>query len=127
MARQMTLVLFICKTKSRLRRRHCGLARHFKTDPTESVALCFGYAKTLHCGLTRHFKTDPSNTVALCFGYAAMVFVRYFNNFSLRSKLYTNYAAKVPIIEPIGFLRVFFVYIFFVSGNSRFINQSTSI
>jgi hypothetical protein len=40
-------VLFICKTKSRLRRRHCGLARHFKTDPTESVALCFGYAKTL--------------------------------------------------------------------------------
>jgi hypothetical protein len=40
-------VLFICKTKSRLRRRHCGLARHFKTDPTETVALCFGYAKTL--------------------------------------------------------------------------------
>jgi hypothetical protein len=39
-------VLFICKTKSRLRRRHCGLARHFKTDPTETVALCFGYAKT---------------------------------------------------------------------------------
>jgi hypothetical protein len=37
----------ICKTKSRLRRRHCGLARHFKTDPTETVALCFGYAKTL--------------------------------------------------------------------------------
>jgi hypothetical protein len=33
-------VLFICKTKSRLRRRHCGLARHFKTDPTETVALC---------------------------------------------------------------------------------------
>jgi hypothetical protein len=27
-------------------RRHCGLARHFKTDPTETVALCFGYAKT---------------------------------------------------------------------------------
>jgi hypothetical protein len=23
------------------------LARHFKTDPTETVALCFGYAKTL--------------------------------------------------------------------------------
>jgi hypothetical protein len=22
------------------------LARHFKTDPTETVALCFGYAKT---------------------------------------------------------------------------------
>jgi hypothetical protein len=42
-----TLVLFICKTKSHLRRRHCGLARHFKTDPTETVALCFGYAKTL--------------------------------------------------------------------------------
>jgi hypothetical protein len=42
-----TIVLFICKTKSRLRRRHCGLARHFKTDPTETVALCFGYAKTL--------------------------------------------------------------------------------
>jgi hypothetical protein len=34
-----TYVLFICKTKSRLRRRHCGLARHFKTDPAESVAL----------------------------------------------------------------------------------------
>jgi hypothetical protein len=68
-------VLFICKTKSRLRRRHCGLARHFKTDPTETVALCFGYAKTLfwrqrHCGLARHFKTDPTKTVALCFGYA---------------------------------------------------------
>jgi hypothetical protein len=64
-----TYVLFICKTKSRLRRRHCGLARHFKTDPTESVALCFGYAKTLfwrrrHCGLARHFKTDPTKTVA---------------------------------------------------------------
>jgi hypothetical protein len=43
-----TIVLFICKTTSRLRRRHCGLARHFKTDPTETVALCFGYAKTLH-------------------------------------------------------------------------------
>jgi hypothetical protein len=42
-----TIVLFICKTKSRLRQRHCGLARHFKTDPTETVALCFGYAKTL--------------------------------------------------------------------------------
>jgi hypothetical protein len=27
-------------------RRHCGLARHFKTDPTETVALFFGYAKT---------------------------------------------------------------------------------
>jgi hypothetical protein len=24
----------------------CGLARHFKTDPTETVDLCFGYAKT---------------------------------------------------------------------------------
>jgi hypothetical protein len=23
-----------------------GLARHFKTDPTETVALCFGYPKT---------------------------------------------------------------------------------
>jgi hypothetical protein len=70
-----TNVLFICKTKSRLRRRHCGLARHFKTDPTETVALCFGYANTLfwrrrHCGLARHFKTDPTKTVALCFGYA---------------------------------------------------------
>jgi hypothetical protein len=32
-----TYVLFICKTKT-----HCGLARHFKTDPTEIVALCFG-------------------------------------------------------------------------------------
>jgi hypothetical protein len=68
-------MLFICKTKSRLRRRHCGLERHFKTDPTETVALCFGYAKTLfwrrwHCGLARHFKTDPTKTVALCFGYA---------------------------------------------------------
>jgi hypothetical protein len=40
-------VLFICKTKSRLRRRLCGLVRHFKTDPTETVVLCFGYAKTL--------------------------------------------------------------------------------
>jgi hypothetical protein len=72
---QLSLVLFICKTKSRLRRRHCGLARHFKTDPTETVALCFGYAKTLfwrrrHCGLAHHFKTDPTKTVALCFGYA---------------------------------------------------------
>jgi hypothetical protein len=44
---QTTIVLIICKTKSRLRQRHCGLARHFKTDPTETVALCFGYAKTL--------------------------------------------------------------------------------
>jgi hypothetical protein len=26
--------------------RHCDLARHFKTDPTETVARCFGYAKT---------------------------------------------------------------------------------
>jgi hypothetical protein len=74
-------VLFICKTKSRLRRRHCGLARHFKTDPTESVALCFGYAKTLfwrwrHCGLARHFKTDPTNTVALGFGYAKTLYWR---------------------------------------------------
>jgi hypothetical protein len=74
-----TIVLFICKTKSRLRRRHCGLAHHFKTDPTESVALCFGYAKTLfwqrrHCGLARHFKTDPTKTVALCFGYAKTLF-----------------------------------------------------
>jgi hypothetical protein len=32
---------------SSARRRHCGLARHFKTDPTETVALCFGNAKTL--------------------------------------------------------------------------------
>jgi hypothetical protein len=24
-----------------------GLARHFKTEPTETVALCFGYPKTL--------------------------------------------------------------------------------
>jgi hypothetical protein len=51
------------------------LARHFKTDPTETVALIFGYAKTLcwrrrHCGLARHFKTDPTETVALIFGYA---------------------------------------------------------
>jgi hypothetical protein len=60
---------------SRLRRRHCGLAHHFKTDPTKTVALCFWYAKTLfwrrrHFGLARHFKTDPTQTVALCFGYA---------------------------------------------------------
>jgi hypothetical protein len=34
-------VLFICKTKSCLRRRHCGLAHHFKTDPNESVAFIF--------------------------------------------------------------------------------------
>jgi hypothetical protein len=73
--RTQTIVLFICKTKSRLRRRHCGLARHFKTDPTATVALCFGYAKTLfwrrrHFGLARHVKTDPTKTVALCFGYA---------------------------------------------------------
>jgi hypothetical protein len=64
---------------SRLRRRHCGLARHFKTDPTESVALCFEYAKTLfwrrrHCGLVRHFKTDPTKTAALCFGYPKTLF-----------------------------------------------------
>jgi hypothetical protein len=76
-----TVVLFICKTKSRLRRRHCGLVRHFKTDPTESEALCFGYAKTLfwrrrHCGLARHFKTDPTKTVALCFGYEKTLFWR---------------------------------------------------
>jgi hypothetical protein len=44
---QLIFVLFICKTKSRLRRRHCGLARHFKTDPTKTVALCFEYGKTL--------------------------------------------------------------------------------
>jgi hypothetical protein len=60
---------------------HCGLARHFKTDPTESVALCFGYAKALfwrrrHCGLARHFKTDLTKTVALCFGYAKTLFWR---------------------------------------------------
>jgi hypothetical protein len=60
---------------SRLQRRHCGLALHFKTDPTETVALCFGYAKTLfwqrrHFGLARHFTTDPTKTVDLCFGYA---------------------------------------------------------
>jgi hypothetical protein len=77
-----TNVLFICKTKSRrLRRRHCGLARQFKIDPTESVALCFGYAKTLfwrrrHCGLARHFKTDTIKIVALCFGYAKTLFWR---------------------------------------------------
>jgi hypothetical protein len=74
-------VLFICKTKSRLRQRHCGLACHFKTDPTETVALCFGYAKTLfwrrrHYGLARHFKTDPTKTVVLCFGYAKTLFWR---------------------------------------------------
>jgi hypothetical protein len=72
-------VLFICKTKSRLRRRHCGQARHFKTDPTKTVALCFGYAKTLfwqrrHCGLARHFKTDPTKSVALCLGYVKTLF-----------------------------------------------------
>jgi hypothetical protein len=26
-------------------RRHCGLARQFKTDSTETIALCFGYPK----------------------------------------------------------------------------------
>jgi hypothetical protein len=31
--------------------RHCGLARHFKTDPSETVALCFGYTKTPCLGL----------------------------------------------------------------------------
>jgi hypothetical protein len=34
---------------SSARQRHAfdrGLARHFKTDPTETVALCFGYVKT---------------------------------------------------------------------------------
>jgi hypothetical protein len=45
----VTIVLFICKTKSRLRRRHCGLARHFKTDPTESVAVL---------DTRRHFSDD---------------------------------------------------------------------
>jgi hypothetical protein len=39
-------VLFICKLLTRLRAKHFGLARHFKTDPTETVALCFGYPKT---------------------------------------------------------------------------------
>jgi hypothetical protein len=39
-------------------------------DPSETVALCFGYAKTLfwrrrHCGLARHFKTDPTKTVSV--------------------------------------------------------------
>jgi hypothetical protein len=44
---EKTNVLFICKAKTNtFDRRHCGLARHFKTDPTENVALCFGYAKT---------------------------------------------------------------------------------
>jgi hypothetical protein len=28
------------------KRRHYGLVRHFKTDPTETVALCFEYPKT---------------------------------------------------------------------------------
>jgi hypothetical protein len=27
-------------------RRHCGLARHLKTDPTETMGLCFVYPKT---------------------------------------------------------------------------------
>jgi hypothetical protein len=74
-------------------------ARHFKTEPTEIVALCFGYPKTpclraegklsssvdkqmccsstqkdslsLAClhGLARHFITEPTEIVALCFGY----------------------------------------------------------
>jgi hypothetical protein len=26
--------------------RRGGVARHFKTDPTETVSLCFGYPKT---------------------------------------------------------------------------------
>jgi hypothetical protein len=30
-------------------KRHCGLSRNFKTDPTVTVALCFGYAKTPLC------------------------------------------------------------------------------
>jgi hypothetical protein len=41
--------IYMCCSSARQRhafdRRHCGLARHFKTDPTETVALCFGYAK----------------------------------------------------------------------------------
>jgi hypothetical protein len=28
------------------KKRHCGLARHFKTDPTKTVAFYFGYTKT---------------------------------------------------------------------------------
>jgi hypothetical protein len=43
-------VRLVCCSSARqshaLDRRHCGLARHFKTDPSETVALCFGYAKT---------------------------------------------------------------------------------
>jgi hypothetical protein len=45
----VSFVLFICKVLTHLRPkalRHCSLARHFKTDPTETVALCFGYSKT---------------------------------------------------------------------------------
>jgi hypothetical protein len=68
------------------------LARHFKTDPTETVSFCFGipentassrrlillacsYARedslSLTClrELARNFKTDPTDTVALCFLY----------------------------------------------------------
>jgi hypothetical protein len=53
-----------------------ALVRHLKTDPTETVALCFGHSFQLilvsfickvltrrrHCGLARHFKTDPTET-----------------------------------------------------------------
>jgi hypothetical protein len=30
--------------------RLCGMARHFKTEPTETVALCFGYSKLFSGG-----------------------------------------------------------------------------
>jgi hypothetical protein len=45
LVQSVTYMLFICKAKTAFDRRHCGLARHFKTDPTETIALCFGYPK----------------------------------------------------------------------------------
>jgi hypothetical protein len=45
--RECIVSSYMCCSSASLRRRLCGMARHFKTDPTETVALCFGYAKTL--------------------------------------------------------------------------------
>jgi hypothetical protein len=43
-------LFLLCCSSARCRhtfdRRHCGLVCHFKTDPTETVGLCFGYPKT---------------------------------------------------------------------------------
>jgi hypothetical protein len=43
-AKLRSVVHLLRKTTSACLR---GLARHFKTEPTETVALCFGYPKTL--------------------------------------------------------------------------------